>query len=333
MVFNVLRFECIHFLFAAAPLVFALVFYSHFYLYRRIAARLFRLENPMLKVIKQSTKRGKRASTLTLKLLLSVTLCTGFASPYLEVEKLQTVDVEAEVREVLKVARPAVVIVVDVSGSMSDAITGGVKISIAKSAILKFLDGIPANVSIGLIAFDDKIRLTVPVVRNVEPVKNAVMGLEPGGGTMYTYPLNAALNMLKPYRAFNASCTVVFVSDGLPADQGLYEDLLREMNGLNIAVNAIYIGPGGDPGAAEMQRIAKATGGQWFNAENAQQLIEIFERLSREVARRAVGFTARVSVTEKIIEKLDLSWCFFSASAILLFFLLYLRYRLLGLSI
>ncbi|MEM2678440.1 MAG: VWA domain-containing protein, partial [Thermofilaceae archaeon] len=196
-----LRFENIYFLFAAVPLMFTFVFYLHFYLYRRITARFFRLENPMLKVVKQLNKRGKRTPTLILKLLLSATLCMGLASPYLEVEKLQIKEVEAEVRETLKVTGPAVVIATDVSGSMSDTITGGVKISVAKSAILRFLEGIPANISVGLIAFDDKIRLTVPVVRDVEQVKNAVMELEPGGGTMYAYPLSVALNMLKPYRA------------------------------------------------------------------------------------------------------------------------------------
>lgn len=328
-----LRFENAHFLLATAPLALALVLYSHFHFHTRIAARLFRLENPMLKVVKRPRKEGWRASTLILKLLLSAVLCTGLASPYLEVEKLRTLEAEAEVREVLKLAGPAVVIVVDVSGSMGEAIEGGEKISVAKSVISRFLDSLPANLSAGLIAFDHGIRLTVPVVRDLERVKSAVVKLEPGGGTMYTYPLSVALSMLKPYRAFNASCTVILVSDGLPADRGLYDDLLREMSELNITVNTVYIGPGGDEGAAEMQRIARATGGQWFNAENAHQLSEVFERLSREIARAAASYTARVSVTERVAEKLDLSWCFLSASAVLFFLLLCARHRALGLSI
>ncbi len=327
-----LKFGDAHLL-LALPLVFALALYLHFRLHRRVVARLFRLENPMLKVVKQPGEGGRRMPTLVLKLLLLSAFCMGLASPYLEVERLRTTEAEAEVWEALKLARPAVVVVVDVSGSMGEAIAGGVKISVAKSVISRFLDSLPANLSVGLIAFDDKVRLTVPVTRDVERVRSAVAELEPGGGTMFTYPLGVALNMLKPYRAFNVSCTIVFVSDGLPADQGLYDSLLRKMRELNITVNTVYIGTGGDPGAAEMRRIAEATGGQWFNAENAQQLSDVFERLSREIARAAASYTARVSITEKVVEKLDLSWCFFSASAALLFLLLYARHRALGLSI
>ncbi len=318
---------------AAAPLA-ALAIYSHFRLHRRLMPSLIKLGNPMLKVVSvQGRGRGRRAATLALKLAAVVLICLAAASPYVEVEEVASREVEAEIREALRVAGPAVVVALDVSGSMGEAIPGGVKIDAAKAAVRRFLEGLPGNVSVGLVAFDHTVVLAVPVTRDRARLLEALERLGPGGGTMYTYPLHTALSMLRPYRSFNASCAVVLVSDGLPADRGRYDGLLAEMRGLGIAVHTVYIGPGGDEGAREMERIAGLTGGRPFNAETAQSLVQVFEGLAHEVARVAVNYRAKATLVERVRRRVDLGWLFALLSAAVLTALLYARYRVLGLTI
>jgi Mg-chelatase subunit ChlD len=327
-----LRFENPFMLTAVIPLAL-LATYTHFRLHSRIFPRLLRLANPMTKVVGLQSRKNKRVATLMLKLAVISLVCLAAASPYIEVEKVVAQETEAEFREALQVAGPAVVIVLDVSGSMADTIPGGVKIDAAKSAVKRFLDNLPDNVSVGLIAFDDKIRAVVPISSKKARLVEVLEKLEPGGGTMYTYPLRVALSMLKPYRAFNASSTVVFISDGLPADNGLYDGLLSEMRKLNVSVHTVYIGPGGDAGAAEMKRVASLTGGLSFNVEDADSLINVFEGLARTIARVAVNYKAKVVVTEKVKEKISLGWLFLTLAAAALTSLLYARYRVLGLTV
>lgn len=316
-----------------APALLAFVVYAHYRLYGRVLPRMLQLENPMLKVIEKRSRGNKRVATLLLKILLVTLLSLAVASPYLEVEKTVSREVVAEVHDVLQAAGPAVVVVVDVSGSMGDRIPGGVKIDVAKAAINRFLDRLPGNVSVGLVAFDDAIYLSVPVTSNRTAILDSVKGLAPRGGTMYTYPLATAYNMLRPYRAFNASCTVVFVSDGLPADQGSYDQLLGEMKSSNIIVHTVYIGPGGDVGAEEMRRIASMAGGQSFTADTADRLIQVLEELSSKVTRYSAGYRAKVILSERIIYRINVGWLLLLASVALLMLLLYARYRTLGLTI
>jgi len=316
----------------AVPLALLTV-YAHFRLHGRLLPSLIRLENPMLKVAGGRGSGGRRLATLLLKLLLVALLSAALASPYVRVERVVERSVEAEVTDVLQVARPAAVVVIDVSGSMADRIPGGVKIEAAKSAVRRFLRGVPANVSLGLIAFDHEVVLAVPVTRNVEILERELERLQPRGGTMYTYPLQTALSMLRPYRALNASCAVIFVSDGLPADRGLYDGVLREMRALNVSVHTVYVGPGNDPGAAEMRRIAELTGGRSYSVETAQELAEVLGELARTVSSMAAGYRARVTYRERVEERVDLSWALLSASTAALAALLYARYRRLGVAI
>lgn len=58
------------------------------------------------------------------------------------------------------------IIVFDTSGSMSDSVPGGRKLDIAKAAMWKFVDSLPRNVHVGLVAFNGHCG-----VRVVEPLR------------------------------------------------------------------------------------------------------------------------------------------------------------------
>jgi len=309
-----------------APALTIVVFFSHFKLYRIIYYKVYFFANPMVKVVKAKARRKRRLRTLVLKLVLALILALMAARPYVVVEKTVERDVNAEVTEILKAAKPAVVVVLDVSGSMGDAIPGGVKIDVAKKVIREFLKSVPGDVDLGFIAFNHEIACFAPPGTNKSRLMEIVDSLKPDGGTMYAYPLSTALNALRPYRAFNVSCMIIFITDGLPADKGRYVTLLDEYREKSIPIYTVYIGGGADPGVQETIRIAEETGGKQYTAETASKLEEVFKEMAERASQIAVKAKASVRIVERIKEKVGFSWVL-GLSAFLLYLLLcYLRH-------
>lgn len=306
----------------------ALIVYLHYRpLKRRKKGVLFL--NPMLEVI--SLESPKRSFLLlVVKVALVILLVLLVASPVRIYEKKVEYTSEAEIKDVLKVARPAVLIVIDVSGSMGESISGGVKMDVAKQAIKSFLKDIPEKNDVGLIAFSHTIVDSVPPVSNRTMIVSALESLQPDGGTMYTYPLTTALNYLKPYRVFNQSCMVVFVTDGMPADLNRYDHLLKEFKRMQIPVYTVYIGPNGAPGEIETKRIAEMTGGKQYTASTAEKLSEIFEKLASTASKVAVETKVSLKFFKKVVVKENISWILGLMAALLLCVFFYLRYRIYG---
>ena len=313
---------------AAAPLLAAAALLAR---RSRLYSRLYGFWSPLAGVLGLEGRRpGRIIAVLELAAIL---LAVGAAAqPYLEYRAYRVRVMNAELRDALRVARPAVVILLDVSGSMGSQIPGGVKIAVAKRAVESFIDALPRNVDVGLVAFSHVVGAAVPPSGNRSLLLGVLEKLTPGGGTMYTYPLEAALNYLRPYRAFNATCMVVLVTDGLPADRGSYDRLLEEYRRLGIPVYTVYIGPGGDPGEAETRRIALLTGGRQYTASTAAELAEVFRRLASSARERIVETHVRLEAREEYTARQPLSWLLSLAAAAAWLAALYLRQRRLGVT-
>ena len=250
-------------------------------------------------------RRAKRSLLGRALLAASVSLLTAsllLPSAVVEVEEERPVSGEMELA--YRVARPAVVLVVDVSGSMADEIPGGVKIEAAREAALRFVEGIPPGVDLGLVAFSDSVVASVPPTSDRGRVREVVEEMEPQGGTMYSFPLMSALSWVRGYRAFNASCAVVMITDGLPADVDEYRPLLDEFRRLGVPVHAVFVGPPGGEGEGEIELIASRTGGRQETASTAGRLVEVLSSLSSKisetVARVEVGGVVRVRVQREV---------------------------------
>lgn len=285
--------------------------------------------NPMVEVVSAGRPRPQLV-LLAVKAALVLLLVLALASPVYVYERVVEYQSEAEVKDFLRLARPAVVIVIDVSGSMGEAIPGGTKIEVARRAVERFLEDIPEKIDVGLIAFSHTIVGSIPPSSNRTVIIRAIESLRPGGGTMYTYPLTTALNYIKPYRAFNQSCMVVLVTDGMPADAGRYDGLLDEFKRAETPVYTVYIGRGGGPGEAETRRIAERTGGRQYTAGTAERLSEAFERLAGAAGRVAVESKFTLRFSKRVVVKERLSWALGVTSALLLCAFFYLRYRRYG---
>jgi len=94
------------------------------------------------------------------------------------------------------------VLIFDTSGSMNDSVRGGRKIDVAKEAMWKFVDSLPKNVNIGLVAFDpfcgvrtlQPVRKSAPAAR--QELKKVIAGLRAEGSTPIGRALDRATELL-----------------------------------------------------------------------------------------------------------------------------------------
>ncbi len=261
---------------------------------------------PLISIIAREKPRKNRKRTL-LKVCLLVLASIALASPTVTVRKRVVRYVTGEVEYSYRVANPAVVIAIDVSGSMSGTIPGGVKIEAAKRAIQTFLMELPEGIDVGLIAFSGKLVAQVPITENRDEVKGVVFRLKPEGGTMYSTPLMTALSWLRAYTYFNISCALVFVTDGLPADVQEYRKILSEFSDAGIPIFSVYIGPRGDEGELETKFIAERTGGEQHTAETVENLVQSLEKLASEVSEVVGRVEMKTKVEEYVECKIPLS--------------------------
>ncbi len=252
---------------------------------------------PLAGLLRPAEGRKRRLRNAVLAASL-VALTIGLLSPAVTVEREVTVQASGEVEAAYQLARPAVVLVVDVSGSMGEPISGGVKLDAAREAALKFVGGLPESVDVGLIAFSDRIELSVPPTGNRSELEAAIGDLRASGGTMYSYPLMSALSWVRAYRAFNATCAVVMLTDGLPADRTEYRHLLEPFRELGVPIHTVFIGEAGSEGEEETRLIASETGGTQHTVGTVGDLIETLSELSSQISETMASaeFSAAVRV-------------------------------------
>ena len=218
-------------------------------------------------------------------------------------------------------ASPGLVVVIDVSGSMS-----GAKIEEAKNAILRFLDKLNATVDTGLIAFNNTIALSIPPTNDRGRVRNAVAQLRAGGGTMYTYPLQTAYNWLEVYREYGLPAIVVMATDGLPADVTQYKFVVSKMADKGIMAYTIFIGSD-QTGVRETKYIAEATGGKQYTAETADKLVKVFEEIASEANSIVENVSLSVEATVTVEHREQLAPYLYTAALVVALIAGYERYR------
>ena len=166
-------------------------------------------------------------------------------------------------------------IILDVSSSMSETIDGEVKIDIAKSVLLDLLDNMPDNINVGIRIFGLNCR--TELLTPVGPIQRAalrqeILDLEPRGATPIAEALTATADDLQ---AIADPQLVLLISDGIEtcggdpvqAAEGLIAlgyDLKFHIVGFDIARNI--------PAREQLLNIAEATSGLYFDADNREEL-------------------------------------------------------------
>jgi Ca-activated chloride channel family protein len=247
----------------------------------------------------------RRYLPLTLLLAAVAALCIAVARP--------TVSLAAPED------RATVILVVDVSGSMRAEDVEPTRLDAARDAIRSFLGKSPDGLRVGLIAFSDEPAVVVPPTRDRDLLNQGVELLTPGFGTAIGDAVVRAVELgERVQQADGEAATTEPPASGTPSEEPLTAILLLsdgsqtrglvdplasadEAKAKNMPVYTIALGT--DEGTIEIFRfgelqvipvppdrqtlaqIAETTGGQYFDAPNADELKSVYEKLGSEVGR------------------------------------------------
>ena len=220
--------------------------------------------------------------------------------------------------------KPTILLVIDVSGSMA-----GEKLLEAKNAVRRVAELLQGKVGLGLIAFSDRIVAAVPPGAPLGRLLSTVDMLNASGGTMYSYPLSTALGWLEPYRYLGIGAAVVFVSDGLPADEAEFRPLLERFADLGIPLYTVFIGTD-RKGEALLAEMARATGGVSTTAARVGEIVDTITRLAEEAWRRVAEESVEVELRTATRVRVSLAPYIALAAAYLALAAAAMRYRLYG---
>lgn len=300
------------YIFAATFLVLMLAIITLHMMYPRLYA--FRYRHTLVSVIMRRFPVRRRRSSMAMKIAIAVLLSIAVAQPYIVTKEKIYIE-SKEISELRFNARPALVVILDTSGSMT-----GIKLETAKTVITEFFERLSPSIDVGFMDFADSIKQAIAPDNRSDVVK-AVKEARAGGGTMYSYPLKAALSWLKPYRELNVSTSVVFISDGMPGDLMEYRSLLKDFKSLEIPIYTVFIGEESG-GINEMKLMANTTGGEAYIAKTVDRLAELLNNALEKAAQSIQKVEVKTRITKTVDVYTPLSSIFLACAA-----MLYLVYR------
>lgn len=205
--------------------------------------------------------------------------------------------------------RSTVVLVVDVSVSMNAADVAPSRLEAARTAIRAFVDEVPPQVKVGVIAFSDEPVVLASPTTDREEVRNAIASLAPGYGTAIGDAIARGVELAQLATGEEGATrgtptkagAVVLLSDGSQtrgaleplqgADRARQAGIPVHTIALGTQQGTVTINRGGvdlvvlvPPDRLTLARIAEATGGSTFEATDADRLAAVYEQLGRVVA-------------------------------------------------
>jgi len=176
----------------------------------------------------------------------------------------------------------------DVSGSMD-----GERMRAAREAASAFVDGVPADVAVGLVTFSDEARLALAPTMDRQAALAAVAQVEAGGDTS----LYDAIGLSVASIPSEAAARIILLSDG--ADTSSVTRLasaLRIAREQGIPIDVIALQPTDDERAI-LDRIASIDDGRLLTAVDADELASAFVLAGESFART---ITIQVSIPESV---------------------------------
>jgi Ca-activated chloride channel family protein len=199
------------------------------------------------------------------------------------------------------VERASVVLVTDVSRSMSATDVSPTRLEAARRAAQNFLDNVPDELRVGLVSFSDIAQTLQTPTTDRDAVRNALETLQPLAGTATGAGLRTALDDLKiraDTSARRPPAALVLLSDGSATDGQAADQVAAEARRLRVPIYTVALGtPDGTitlqgqvlrvpPDPEALKRIASASGGEAFRAEDSDQLGAVYDRLGSQIGTK-----------------------------------------------
>jgi Ca-activated chloride channel family protein len=212
----------------------------------------------------------------------------------------------------------AVILVMDVSGSMRATDLRPDRMVAAKQAARAFVEALPPTMQVGLVSFSTTASVNAPLTRDRATVMRAVDSLVANGGTAIGDGLNLALDQLAQRPADDqeepAPALVVLLSDGASTSGRSPALAAARARAEQIKVYTVGVGQRGanplidgrQPARLDettLQAIAAETSGQYYYAAEAGQLQQVYADLGSQVSwvEEYTEITALVSAFGTII--------------------------------
>ncbi len=183
-----------------------------------------------------------------------------------------------------------ILFIFDSSASMTNPISNAEsKMEAAKKALSEVVEGLPANINVGLAAYShrsmdscDDIEIVVPVGKlDVDRIRQEINSLHAFGNT----PIAAALEMgASALQSHKGKKIIVLISDGEETCDGdpigTAEQIRRTM-GIDIAMHVTGFDVD-NRAKQQLSGIAQAGGGEYYDAANASQLKQSLVEIKEE---------------------------------------------------
>jgi Ca-activated chloride channel family protein len=177
----------------------------------------------------------------------------------------------------------------DASGSMWGKIGAKAKIQIAKETMGKLSDKIAAGSNVGLIVYGHRSASDCNDIQTLLPIgsfdktkfNTTIKALNAKGKTPIALSINQALALI---RGINDPVTIILVSDGLETCTGNACETVKNAKAAGVKITMHVVGFGiSEKDLSPLECIAQAGGGQYFPANNAEELAKALEQTVKEV--------------------------------------------------
>jgi Ca-activated chloride channel family protein len=251
-----------------------------------------RFGNPaLLGGLVQAPPRWKRHVPIALALAALTLLLVGMARP--------KADVSVQKEEA------TVVLAMDTSRSMAADDIEPSRLDAARTAAAAFLDKVPAPYRVGIVAFSTHAQVVLPPTTDRDAARVALFELRLGSGTSISDGIARSVALVRPQgqrQEDAAPATVLLLSDGAhTAGPPPPLTAAQRARRADVPVSTVAFGTrqavvevplqGGlkqrvtvQPDAETLKRIAAATGGEFFVAEDAAKLEQVYRELGSRLA-------------------------------------------------
>jgi Ca-activated chloride channel family protein len=193
----------------------------------------------------------------------------------------------------------SIMLVLDISGSMSADDLKPDRITAARQAARTFVQTLPEDVQVGLVSFSNAASVRAPLGRDRDAVLRAIDALRPDGGTAIGEGLDLALDQLARLPAGPDGARppglVVLLSDGENSIGREPAEVAARAAQERIPVHTIGLGQRGAAPVigrnqsvrldeTTLRAVADATGGSYSYAAEAGQLERIYANLGSQVS-------------------------------------------------
>ena len=189
-------------------------------------------------------------------------------------------------RQEERMAKVAMVVALDRSGSMSVSVGDVTKMDLANRASLEVFQMLKPDDEFGLLAVDSSSHVVMSLnkVSSFTNAQKTICSIESMGGGIFTYiALLDATKMLMGSTA-HVRHLILFADASDAEEPGKYRELLAKVTAAGITVSAIGLGTADDCDADLLVDVARRGGGQVYFTDRADDLPRVFAEDTYKVA-------------------------------------------------